>query len=198
MTESNLIKNRIVVGVDLSVTGDQALWHAAQLASALPQAELHITHVLAAEPNLHDARKLAEIADELRPRLDDLRKHVLTVCAPPAGSKPYAVDSVFHIRIGSPAAAIHQVAVDVDADLIVVGTHGRRGVEKLLLGSVAEELLRTARVPVLIARAKNFEGLAKSDHLEAPRPGQEGGRHGLSDRVHLEFLPRTSHISGLI
>jgi nucleotide-binding universal stress UspA family protein len=198
MTDSNQIKNRIVVGVDLSETGDHALWHAVQLARNLPASELHITHVIAADPGLHDARKLAEIADELRPRLDELRKHVTTVCAPPVGSQPFHVDCAFHVRIGNPASAIHQVAVDVDADLIVVGTHGRSGVEKLILGSVAEELVRTAHVPVLVARLKNFADLSKSDHLEPARPGQHMRASGISDRAHLEFVPRTAHISGLI
>ena len=198
MTESNQIKNRIVVGVDLSETGDHALWHAVQLARSLPEGELHVTHVITTDPGLHDARKLAEIADELRPRLEELRKHVTTRCAPPAGEAPFHVDTVFHIRIGKPAAAIHQVAVDVDADVIVVGTHGRSGVEKLILGSVAEELVRTARVPVLVARLKNFSDLSKSDHVEPARAGQQLRSTGLSDRVHLEFLPRNSHISGLI
>ncbi|HKP55356.1 MAG TPA: universal stress protein [Polyangiales bacterium] len=198
MTDSNQIKNRIVVGVDLSETGDHALWHAVQLARALPAGELHITNVITADPGLHDAQKLAEIADELRPRIEELRKHVTTVCAPPVGAQPFHVDSVFHIRIGKPAPAIHQVAVDVDADLIVVGTHGRSGVEKLILGSVAEELVRTARVPVLVARLKNFSGVPKSDHLEPARPGQSLRSSGISDRIHLEFVPRTAHISGLI
>jgi nucleotide-binding universal stress UspA family protein len=198
MTDSNQIKNRIVVGVDLSETGDHALWHAVQLARALPAGELHITHVIVTDPGMHDARKLAEIANELRPRVEELRKHVTTVCAPPVGSQPFHVDSVFHIRIGKPATAIHQVAVDVDADLIVVGTHGRSGVEKLILGSVAEELVRTARVPVLVARLKNYAGLSKSDQLEPARPGQNMRPTGISDRLHLEFVPRTSHISGLI
>ena len=42
-----------------------------------------------------------------------------------------------------------------DADLLVVGTHGRRGFEHLLMGSVAEGVIRSATMPVLLIRAKN-------------------------------------------
>ncbi len=200
MSVSEETRMRIVVGVDWSDTGDHALKHAVQLAKLLPQGELHVTHVIPSDPGMHDARKLDEFSSELRTRLADIRRHVTQVCAPPSGAQAFTVQTCFHIRIGKPAAAIHQVAVDVDADLIVVGTHGRSGMEKLMLGSVAEELVRTSRVPVLVARPKNLEGLSKSDRLEPARPGEVAlsSAGAATDRVHLEFLPRTSHISGLI
>jgi nucleotide-binding universal stress UspA family protein len=191
-------KTRIVVGVDWSDTGDHALQHAVELAKQLPNTELHVTHVIPADPGLHDARKLDEFSREIPSRLSDLRRHVTQVCAPPAGSASFHLDTCFHIRIGKPAPAIHQVAVDIDAHVIVVGTHGRTGVEKFMLGSVAEELVRTSRVTVVVARPKNFEGLAKSERLEPARPGQSPGAVVAVDRVHLEFLPRSQHISGLI
>jgi nucleotide-binding universal stress UspA family protein len=54
-----------------------------------------------------------------------------------------------HIAEGDPVARILDHAVDENADLIVMGTHGREGVERLLLGSVAEKILRRAPCPVL-------------------------------------------------
>jgi hypothetical protein len=68
----------------------------------------------------------------------------------------------------------------------------------LILGSVAEELVRSARVPVLVARAKDFTGLTPSQRPEAARPGEDVHRAGLTWRGHIEFRPRTSHISGLV
>lgn len=50
------------------------------------------------------------------------------------------------------AQVIARAAEECEADLIVMGTHGRRGVRRMLLGSVAEALLRTARAPVLLVR----------------------------------------------
>ena len=47
---------------------------------------------------------------------------------------------------------VQEAAVAWPADLIVIGTHGRRGVQRLLLGSDAEQILRSATVPVLLVR----------------------------------------------
>jgi len=60
------------------------------------------------------------------------------------------VDAVAARRSGRPHAAIREYAAAVDADLVVLGTHGRSGVERVLLGSVAERTLRTATRPVLV------------------------------------------------
>ncbi len=58
------------------------------------------------------------------------------------------------IHVGKPAAEIVKAAKDWPADLIVVGSHGRGGVERLLLGSVAEAVMRHATCPVLVVRAE--------------------------------------------
>jgi nucleotide-binding universal stress UspA family protein len=194
-TDTN--KNRIVVGADLSETGDHALRQALALARDLPDSELHVTYVIRTERK-PDAQQLEGMSRDLRSKLDALRAHVTTVCAPPRGGEPFTQETVFHVRLGDPAQAIHQVAVDVDADMIVVGTHGRKGMDKLMLGSVAQELVRIAHMPVVVARPKDLSGLKKTDKVEPPRPGVEVHSMGLTDRLHLEFVPRTSHISGLL
>lgn len=191
-------KNTIAVAVDMSETGDHALREAMRLSRQLPGSELHVIYVLRTEKGLHDANRLDELARELPNRLDQLRAHVTSVCAPGTDGVAYSQETVFHIRLGDPAAAIHQAAVDVDADLIVVGTHGRRGMDKLLLGSVAEELVRMAHLPVVVARPKDFGGLRLSERPDAPKPGQDLHSTGVSQRSHLEFRPRNSHISGLL
>jgi nucleotide-binding universal stress UspA family protein len=56
------------------------------------------------------------------------------------------------IKEGSPRPAILQVAVEVGADLIVMGTHGRTGLARVLLGSVAEHVIRHSAIPVLTVR----------------------------------------------
>ena len=55
---------------------------------------------------------------------------------------------------GDPGEAIVEAAEAEGVDLIVVGSHGRRGVDRLLAGSVSERVMRSARVPVLVARPK--------------------------------------------
>jgi nucleotide-binding universal stress UspA family protein len=58
------------------------------------------------------------------------------------------------IRVGKPATEIIKAAKEWPADLIVIGSHGRWGVERLLLGSVAEAVMRHAACPVLVVRAE--------------------------------------------
>jgi nucleotide-binding universal stress UspA family protein len=168
------------------------------LARYLPNSELHVTHVIWTEPNSNDATRISQMADELPQRIEDLRAHLETACGAPWVVESSTQAAVLHVRIGSPAQALVQVAVDVDADMIVVGTHGRAGIEKMVLGSVAQELTRIAPVPVLVARPKDLSGRKKTERPEARQPGDDKPRSVQSERLHLEFVARNSHISGLI
>lgn len=81
--------------------------------------------------------------------LDQMREEAQTemaaVAARVAGATPV-------IREGTPRHEILEVAADVKADLIVMGTHGRTGLAHLLFGSVAEHVVRHAEVPVFTVR----------------------------------------------
>jgi nucleotide-binding universal stress UspA family protein len=69
-----------------------------------------------------------------------------------------AEDAKVAVRVSPNAAnAIVEYARDVHADVIVVGTHGRSGVSRLLMGSVAEHVVRSAPCPVLVVRPKEHE-----------------------------------------
>jgi nucleotide-binding universal stress UspA family protein len=61
----------------------------------------------------------------------------------------YDVPVESEIREGSPARAILDYTEETDCDIVVMGTHGRSGVDRLLLGSVAERVVRSSGVPVL-------------------------------------------------
>jgi len=67
--------------------------------------------------------------------------------------RPACGRCVAHIRSEVPAEEIAALAAEVGAQLIVVGTHGRRGVRRLVLGSVAESVVRLAHCSVLVVRA---------------------------------------------
>ncbi len=61
------------------------------------------------------------------------------------------------VKQADPREAALAVAKDVDADLIVIGTHGRRGIARALIGSVAESIVRTSPVPVLTVHGPSNE-----------------------------------------
>jgi len=79
----------------------------------------------------------------------------------------------------------------------VVGTHARKGLEKLVIGSVAEKLMKIAHLPVLVARERTLDEIDKSERPDAAREG-----HELHDSVHrvemVRFGRRPSHIAGLL
>ena len=64
----------------------------------------------------------------------------------------HGVEAVGEVREGDPAEEILDYAEEIDADAIVAGTHGRSGVERRLIGSVAERLVRHATCPVMTVR----------------------------------------------
>ena len=142
------ICNRILVATDFSHTADAALAYATTLASAL-QSTIHLVHVL--EDPLVPASVGAsdeftpmpvEMPDEVRQRAEEALRARL-------GNAVGGTE----VRTGAmAAAAIVAVARERGADLIVMGTHGRRGLAHLLLGSVAERVVRTAECPVLTVR----------------------------------------------
>jgi universal stress protein A len=60
-----------------------------------------------------------------------------------------------HTELGRPADAIVETAKRDEVDLIVIGSHGRRGLERFFLGSVAERVLRLAECPVMVVKSKS-------------------------------------------
>ncbi len=128
--------SRLLVGTDFSDGAGRALRFAADLAGRLG-ATLDVAHVL--ESDAPTATAMAEDRGALTAHLD---AHL------PVGTS--AETTVLTGGAAAPALARH--AAETEADLIVVGTHGRRGLGRLLLGSAAEELLRMAPCPVLTFR----------------------------------------------
>jgi len=182
MTETKT--KTIVVGMDLEEEGDLALVQAIRMA-AQTGAALHVVHVI---PVRRDTEVLA---DALELGMARLRERV----GPLVMSAPAEIR--LHVGLGDPAMELHQVAVDVDADLLVVGTHARRGVARMVLGSVAEKLVRTARLPVVVAREKSFDDLERRREPDAPIPGAVlGGPRRISEAIRV--APRSAHIAGLV
>jgi nucleotide-binding universal stress UspA family protein len=156
----------VVVGVDYSETCTRALNAAFALAAQQVAAEPHIVHVAAPYENLPDGFTSVHVADAAK----QLETYVKAQLASYAQQHPdqTGFDRVCtHLRIGAPAQQIVQLAVDLEADLVLVGTHSRRGVQRLLLGSVAESVVRMAPCPVLVSRPK---ALSDVPAIEPPCP----------------------------
>ncbi|MBI2186590.1 MAG: universal stress protein [Acidobacteria bacterium] len=128
---------RILVPIDFSATTDAALEYA-RLFARTSDSTLHVLHVtgerLTPPHTAADAHAEPAALQQIRQRLtDDDRRHRLTIRL---------------VERGAPGEAILAYARNADIDLIVMGTHGRTGVAHLIMGSVAETVVRGAPCPV--------------------------------------------------
>jgi nucleotide-binding universal stress UspA family protein len=69
----------------------------------------------------------------------------------------FSTDITFEVRIGDPGTEIAQYAKEISAELIIVPSHGFHGLKRMLLGSVAEHVIRHANAPVLVLRRSDAE-----------------------------------------
>jgi universal stress protein A len=141
----------VLVAVDFSPLAADAVRTAADLARNA-QGELHLVHVTAHPPSQSTASLSADRPLERASEAD--ANHVrLEVLAKEVGSSIPRI--VLHTRVGRADLEIAQLAQDIGADLLVVGAGGASRLERLLLGSVAESLVRNAPCPVLAYRPKS-------------------------------------------
>jgi len=161
----------IVVGEDYSQNSTDALKAASAFASTLADLALHIVHVTKAGSSFANGLNHSSSASPNHQTPDDLqtdRAALKAVTLSTAASVAEHGAHVFgHLRFGNPAREIVQLASDLSADLIVVGTHGRTGLRKLLLGSVAQNILTNASCPVLVVKPKD---LPPWPEIEPPCP----------------------------
>jgi nucleotide-binding universal stress UspA family protein len=140
----------ILVGTDFGEPARTALDWAIDLAKDLG-AGIVLAHVfdlpIVGLPDaaiLVGAQTAARLSDEAQSALDAEVRRV----------KDRGVDIKPALRQGDPRELVPVIAADVGARLVVVGSHGRRGVLRGLLGSVAEDIMRRSGVPVTIVHAK--------------------------------------------
>jgi nucleotide-binding universal stress UspA family protein len=151
---------RILVPVDGSVTSKLGLAHAAGLAKPLGAAIrlINVVDELSVVPAV-DAAALVELPT-LIAGLKEAGQKVLEESARFAASQGVAQAQA--VLLESHGAQVSHVIVEDakkwGADLICIGTHGRRGLNRLLLGSDAERVLRAATVPVLLVRGRDDTG----------------------------------------
>lgn len=142
---------RILVPVDGSDAGSQGLTEALRL--AVPWgATLQLLHVTCADPLAFEMSHPAEF-DGHRRSLLTRAEHLLGDARERAVRHGVAVETdVRELGRGTPASAIVEVASSRGCDLIVMGTHGRIGVDRAVAATNAEEVVRKSSVPVLVVR----------------------------------------------
>ena len=143
----------ILVPTDFSTTSDAALEYAREVAGRFG-ATLHLLHVLQDPFVKGPLVSEAYLTDTpgVRTTILDEAKARLTHRLGPPDNKAFAAHA--EVVFGHGAETIVEYAADRDVDLIVMGTHGRTGMAHLLLGSIAERVVRTARCPVLTVRSR--------------------------------------------
>ncbi|MGK4001850.1 universal stress protein [Sorangium sp. So ce1036] len=140
----------LLLAHDFDATSEHALDVAIELARKLA-AKIVVAHVYSVPvysfpegssliPSAEDAARIAEAAQR---SLDE----VLARRQPSAG-----VELSGELRAGVPDEEICRLAEEIGADLLVIGTHGRGAVARALLGSVAQRVVRSAKMPVLTVR----------------------------------------------
>ncbi|HEX3597605.1 MAG TPA: universal stress protein [Polyangiaceae bacterium] len=166
----------ILVAVDYSESSALALRRAAAEARLRNPSALHVVHVLPAmqRPGSSFSASRVSSVDESRRREfgEEMSRYITSVFErSPSPSDGALVENLTaHVRFAHPAESIAQLASDLGANLVVVGTHGHRGLSRLLLGSVAEGVVRLAPCPVLVVREVGAPEASKIPEIEPPCP----------------------------
>lgn len=176
--------DRILVPTDGSSEGERAVIHALDVA-AVHGASVHALYVVdsagyAGMPMESSWEGVSQLLrDDAHEAVERVEQIAATVSVP--------VETA--VIEGSPSREITKYAEENDCDLIVMGTHGRGGIDRLLLGSVAEKVVRGASVPVLTVRLDG--DMAAGRATEAETEGAVSSETGAAETVREEsFAPQ--------
>ncbi|MCA9240469.1 MAG: universal stress protein [Planctomycetales bacterium] len=141
-----LKRKKVLVPTDFSPQADRAIVNALEMAS--DPADVSVIHVappMASYPVADPAIVWESITEEVRAKRieESFRQHI---------KDPRAEQTHFQVEFGSPAEEIVGYAEKHAIDLIMMPSHGRSGLQRLLLGSVTERVVRAAHCPVLVLR----------------------------------------------
>jgi nucleotide-binding universal stress UspA family protein len=137
---------RILFPTDFSETAGRALKQAISMTEDL-DAELFVLHVV------DDSLISTHVEEERKIILDELRKHALKQMQDQLPAELLEnFETIGAVKRGEPGKQISSYAETHGCDLIVLGTHGRTGVERALIGSIADKVVRLAKCPVMLVR----------------------------------------------
>ncbi|MGD8353223.1 MAG: universal stress protein [Pseudomonadota bacterium] len=139
---------KILVPVDFAASSNKAFLHAREMVKWW-EGELHVIHVLDTEflsGAVHiTIEPLDESVSKWKKRAEEKLKNIYHV----GGEE---LEGEIHIRQGKPHEEILKLADELGVDMIVMGSHGRKGLERAIFGSVAEKVARMCKVPILIIK----------------------------------------------
>lgn len=166
---------RILVPLDFQPHSAEAVQRAVDLARQYA-AEVVLLHVydpaqypMSSGDVVYSQPQLERVSAGVRARLDAVRRDV-----DPLGRCRIST----RVVQGAPARAIVQAASDEPFDLIVMGTHGRTGVSRILLGSIAEDVMRRAPCAVLTVKTAREHSASERPAPELPMPRPERAHAG--------------------
>ncbi|MES2789065.1 MAG: universal stress protein [Planctomycetota bacterium] len=138
-----LPKKSVVVPVDFSSQSVEAIHTALEMVSS--PANVHVVHVVIPLNTITvgEAWAVEDVESRLSAARDYLAGYLKVNGVPGITAE---------IREGDPGLQIAEYAKSIQADLVVIPSHGRHGVQRLLLGSVAERVLRHVECPILVLR----------------------------------------------
>ncbi len=152
---------RILAPTDFSPHAEEALHFACDLAQKLG-ASLDLLHVLPeVVPVVADLSVAASLPPDYYEEAEEQANQSLAGSLKPGWSKPSEVKTA--VRWGGAVEAICQYAQEQGVDLVVIATHGRTGLSHVLLGSVAERIVRESPCPVLTLRDHSTDRKTHSD-----------------------------------
>jgi nucleotide-binding universal stress UspA family protein len=141
---------RILVPVDGSEQAHQAC---AFVASEFPDAEMLLLHVVnPAEAGYSAQASIPSFSEEWYDQQREQAEDLFAEIREDVADREVDVAVTSEIDVGKPVSVIVEFAEENDVDQIVMGSHGRSGVSRVLLGSVAETVVRRSPVPVTVVR----------------------------------------------
>lgn len=155
MLKPHLKPVQVVVAYDFSPCAQEAVLRAVDLACRAPQHVLHIVTAIDPHAGVAFSPHTGDVDYAYAEKIQGL---VSSRVADAFAGRDSATEVEFyvHARIGKVADEVLHAAQELGADLIMVGSHGKTGVERVVLGSVSERIVREARCAVMVARAKGY------------------------------------------
>lgn len=147
---------KILVPTDLSAFSEPAVCLAVSLAAS-SGAEIVFVHVWPRDFDYEEAQRATHDPALRHHREEEQDHHRADLDKFVARFTDGSVKKSCVLRSGPPYLAIAMAAQEFGADLIIMGTHGRSGLSHVLIGSVAEKVVRSAHCPVMTVKPENFK-----------------------------------------